>query len=301
MAAVDWTFWKELIEDEDYKIKIIDIGAAEMEGYSPSYKILMDLGIADIIGFEANQEACEALNKKNEVTSLYLPYFIGDGTSATFYETNWAPTSSLYPPNTKLLEKFHYLNEFTTVIKEHQVQTHRLDEISEIDRADFIKIDIQGSELIALENAVNVLKTAVLVQVEVEFVEMYKGQPLFSDVDSFMRSQGFQFHCFAGGISEQLPDQPNISLQLPGRPFKPLMQDNDPNKAFNQTLWADAYYVKDWMNLKVLSREQLISYAILCYSMLGSIDLAHVILTHIDEVYNSSFSKKFLNILLTSN
>ena len=287
MAAVDWTFWKELIGDENYKIKIIDIGAADMEGYSPSYKILMDLGIADIIGFEANQEACEALNKKNEITSLYLPYIIGDGTSATFYETNYAPTSSLYPPNTKLLEKFHYLNEFTTVIKEHQVQTHRLDEISEIDRADFINIDIQGSELIALENGVNVLKTAVLVQVEVEFVEMYKGQPLFSDVDSFMRSQGFQFHCFSGGISEQLP----------GRPFKPLMTDNDPNKPFNQTLWADAYYVKDWMNLKALSREQLISYAILTHSVLGSIDLTHVILTHIDEVNNSSFSNKFINIL----
>ena len=287
MAAVDWTFWKELIGDKNYKIKIIDIGAADMEGYSPSYKILMDLGIADIIGFEANQEACEALNKKNEITSLYLPYIIGDGTSATFYETNWAPTSSLYPPNTKLLEKFHYLNEFTTVIKEHQVQTHRLDEISEIDRADFIKIDIQGSELIALENGVNVLKTAVLVEVEVEFVEMYKGQPLFSDVDSFMRSQGFQFHCFGGGISEQLP----------GRPFKPLMSDNDPNKPFNQTLWADAYYVKDWMNLKALSREQLISYAILTHSLLGSIDLTHVILTHIDEVNNSSFSNKFINIL----
>lgn len=287
MAAVDWTFWKELIGDKNYKIKIIDIGAAEMEGYAPNYKILMDLGIADIIGFEANQEACEALNKKNETTSLYLPYIIGDGKSATFYETNYAPTSSLYPPNTKLLEKFHYLNEFTTVIKEHQVQTHRLDEISEIDRADFIKIDIQGSELIALENGVNVLKTAVLVEVEVEFVEMYKGQPLFSDVDSFMRSQGFQFHCFSGGISEQLP----------GRPFKPLMSDNDPNKPFNQTLWTDAYYVKDWMNLKALSREQLISYAILTHSLLGSIDLTHVILTHIDEVNNSSFSNKFINIL----
>ena len=287
MAAVDWTFWKELIGDKNYKVKIIDIGAADMEGYTPNYKILMDLGIAEIIGFEANQEACEALNKKNEITSLYLPYIIGDGKSATFYETNYAPTSSLYPPNTKLLEKFHYLNEFTTVIKEHQVQTHRLDEISEIDRADFIKIDIQGSELIALENGVNVLKTAVLVQVEVEFVEMYKGQPLFSDVDSFMRSQGFQFHCFSGGISEQLP----------GRPFKPLMTDNDPNKPFNQTLWADAYYVKDWMNLKALSREQLISYAILTHSVLGSIDLTHVVLTHIDEVNNSSFSNKFINIL----
>ena len=287
MAEVDWSFWKELTEDDNYKIKIIDIGAADMKGVSASYKILMDLGITDIIGFEPNQEACEALNKKEEENSLYLPYFIGDGASATFYETNWAPTSSLYPPNTKLLEKFHNLNELTTLIKKYQVQTHRLDEIPKIDRADFIKMDIQGSELKVLENGVNVLNTAVLVQVEVEFVEMYKGQPLFSDVDSFLRSQGFQFHCFYGGGV--------------GRPFKPLVKDNDPNEAFNQTLWADAYYVKDWMNLKALSREQLISYAILTYSLLGSIDLTHVILAHVDEVYNSSFSKKFLNILLTSN
>ena len=130
----------------------------------------------------------------------------------------------------------------------------------------------------------NVLNTAVLIQGEVEFVEMYKGQPLFADVDSFLRSKGFKFHCFDDGTG--------------GRPFKPLMIDNNPNKKFNQALWADAYYVKDWMNLKALSREQLVSYAIICYSMLGSIDLAHVILAHIDEVYNSSFSKKFLNILL---
>ena len=148
-------------------------------------------------------------------------------------------------------------------------------------------MDIQGSELKVLEYGVNVLNSAVLVQVEVEFVEMYKDQPLFSDVDSFLRSQGFQFHCFDGGVA--------------GRPFKPLVKDNDPNKAFNQALWADAFYVKDWMNLKALSREQLISYAILTYSLLGSIDLTHVILAHLDEVYNSSFSKKFLNILLTSN
>ena len=209
-----------------------------------------------------------------------MPYFIGDGEIATFYETNWAPTSSLYPPNTELLEKFHNLNELVTLIKEHQVQTHRLDEIPEIDRVDFIKMDIQGSELKVLENGVNVLNTAVLVQVEVEFVELYKGQPLFSDVDSFLRSQGFQFHCFDGDC---------------GRPFKPLLIDNDPTQAFNQTLWADAFYVKDWMNLKVLSREQLISYAFLTYSILGSIDLTYVILAHVDEVYNSSLSKQFLD------
>jgi len=34
----------------------------------------------------------------------------------------------------------------------------------------------------------------VLIQTEVEFVELYKGQPMFADVDIFLRASGFQFH-----------------------------------------------------------------------------------------------------------
>jgi len=292
VAVVSEEFWKELINDDEFIIKIIDIGAADMkDGFPPSYQKLIDLEMAEIVGFEPNKQACKELNQNNKKGTLYLPYFIGTGESETFYETNWPPTSSLYSPNSELLEKFHNLNNITTVVKKRQVKTHRLDEITEIDRADFIKMDVQGSELNVLKNGVSILKSAVITQIEVEFVEMYKGQPLFADIDSFMRSQGFQFHCFDGGASEQLS----------GRPFKPLMINNDPNQPFNQTLWADAFYVKDWMNLSKLTRNQLVAYAILTYSVLGSVDLSHVILNHIDKQYNSRFSDKFLNILLDSN
>ena len=292
MANIGESFWRELIGDDHYKLIIVDIGAADMaDGIPPSYQKLIDLEIAKIIGFEPNQDACDDLNKRSEKNSLYLPYFIGNGENATFYETNWAPTSSLFKPNSKLLEKFHNLNDLTTVVKEHQVETYRLDDISEVNHADFIKMDVQGSELNVLKNGINLLNTSVIAQIEVEFVEMYKDQPLFADIDSFMRSKGFQFHCFDGGISEQLS----------GRPFKPLMINNDPNKPFNQTLWADAFYVKDWMNLSLLSKEQLISYAILTYTVLGSVDLTHVILNHIDEINSSKFASKFLEILLNSN
>ena len=34
MATVEVKFWRELTEDENYKVKIIDIGAADMEGVS---------------------------------------------------------------------------------------------------------------------------------------------------------------------------------------------------------------------------------------------------------------------------
>ncbi|SVD07799.1 uncharacterized protein METZ01_LOCUS360653, partial [marine metagenome] len=144
------------------------------------------------------------------------------------------------------------------------VQTHRLDDIAEINAADFLKMDIQGSELKVLENATNLLETTLVLQVEVEFVELYKGQPLFADVDSFLRSRGFQFHCFDGGLA--------------GRTFKPLVVNDNINQKINQVLWADAFYVRDWMNLGALSKEQLITYAILSLDILKSPDLTHLIL-----------------------
>ena len=170
---MNFSFWRELI-DESYKIRIVDIGASD-GGYSPSYQPLIDVGLASLIGFEPDKEACEVLNKKNQKNSVYYPYFVGDGEAATFYETNWVLTGSLYPPNTPLLEKFQNLSEVVTLKEEHPVQTHRLDDIAEINGADFLKMDIQGSELKVLENATNLLETTLVLQVEVEFVELYKG------------------------------------------------------------------------------------------------------------------------------
>ena len=58
-------FWRELINDEDYKLQIIDIGAAEMDGVTPSYQKFIDLNIANIIGFEPNENACKVLNQNS--------------------------------------------------------------------------------------------------------------------------------------------------------------------------------------------------------------------------------------------
>jgi hypothetical protein len=55
----------------------------------------------------------------------------------------------------------------------------------------FLKIDTQGSELDILEGSRHVVKNCVGVQVEVEFSPIYHNQPLFADVDAWLRKQGF--------------------------------------------------------------------------------------------------------------
>jgi hypothetical protein len=75
------------------------------------------------------------------------------------------------------------------------VQTMPLDAClarHDVPRADFLELDVQGSELDVLIGAEATLRTTLGVQVEVEFVPIYVDQPLFADVDRFLRGRGFE-------------------------------------------------------------------------------------------------------------
>lgn len=264
----------------DFRLNVLDVGAAL--GERPSYQGLVDAGRARLMGFEPNAAECEKLNRQYGEPHRFFPFFVGDGRPATFHETNWVLTGSLYPPNTPLLEKFQNLAEVVTPVAQHPVETTRLDDIPDIRDVDFIKMDVQGSELAVLEHGRRVLADTLLVQVEVEFVELYRGQPMFADVDRFLRSQGFQFHAFNG---------------LAGRAFKPLVFNNNINQPMRQVLWSDALYVRDWMALDALSTEKLRSYAILAHDILRSYDLAHLVLSALDQREGSGRSAAYLQRL----
>jgi FkbM family methyltransferase len=266
---------------DKFQVNILDVGAALSE--RPPYQSLIDVGRARIIGFEPNTQECERLNRKYGEPHLFLPYFIGDGQPANFHETNWALTGSLYEPNSPLLEKFQNLAEVVKPVAQHPVSTTRIDDIAEIDDVDLVKIDVQGSELAVFQNATRALSGTLVIQTEVEFVELYKGQPLFADVDVFLRGNGFQFHTFTGFGS---------------RAFKPLLINRNVNAGLRQFLWSDAIYVRDWMRLEQLSEIKLRKYAVLAHDVLQSYDLAHLVLVALDRKIGGDLAKAYLNRLI---
>ncbi|MHB1140928.1 MAG: FkbM family methyltransferase [Sulfuricaulis sp.] len=268
---------------KDFLINILDIGAALTE--RPPYQSLIDAGRAKITGFEPNARECERLNREYGEPHRFLPHFIGDGQPATFHETNWLLTGSLFEPNTPLLEKFQNLAELMTPVATHPVSTARIDDVSEIGDVDYIKIDVQGSELAVFQNASRALSGAILIQTEVEFVELYKGQPMFADVDTFLRGKGFQLHCFD---------------KIGSRAFKPLVRGNDINAGIRQALWTDAYYVSDWMHLEGLPEIKLQKYAVLAHDLLHSFDLAHLVLTALDRKAGSNIAAAYLQKLINN-
>ena len=144
----------------------------------------------------------------------------------------------------------------------------------------------RGAKLVVFENASRALSSALLIQTEVEFVELYKGQPMFADVDTFLRANGFQFHTMNG---------------VSGRAFKPLIANGDVNSAFRQSLWTDALYVRDWMHLEDLSETKLRNYAILAHDILRSYDLAHLVLSALDSKTGGGRAADYLQRLVGNN
>jgi protein O-GlcNAc transferase len=268
------------------RLRCIDCGALKIEGTQKDpWIVFAEAGLAEVIGFEPISEECERLNATCGFPESirYLPYAIGDGARHTLNITNLPMTSSLFEPDTDTLDLFHNLGEFTQVVARESLQTMRLDDLADLGPIDFLKLDIQGAELMALQNATSVLANTSVIQCEVEFVELYKGQPLFADVDSFLRSQGFCFLKFAYTM---------------GRPFKPLLLDDNPNRQISQTLWADAVFVKDFRLRHQWEDRILQSSALILHKFYQGFDLARLLIQELDRRHGTVLVSEYLSFFL---
>jgi FkbM family methyltransferase len=262
----------------------VDIGAMLLDGVADPLARLSQVGLATVIGFEPLAAECARLNALGVRGRQYLPYAVADGRRRTFHVTNTGMTSSLLAPNVPLVSAFHNLAELMQVVATPEIETRRLDDVAEIRATgcDYLKLDTQGSEVEILTHATTVLSRCLLVQTEVEFVPLYEGQPLFAEIDQLLRSHGFMFHRFLG---------------LSGRPYKPIVVNNDRNQAISQTLWSDAVYVPDLARLGSLPPESLLKLAALLHEVYQSVDLCHVVLAHYDRQSRTALAERYLDRL----
>ena len=175
--------------NKSLKFEIIEVGAHPYGSKEELFYRLLDFfPDSKINAFEINETECQKLNKLSKNGVQFFPYALGCKEEIRkLYETNHPMCTSLYEPNIELLKLYHNL-EVAYLKNISEIKTISIDKFMEtekINTVDFIKIDIQGAELDVFKGANKCLENILSIVSEVEFIQIYKNQPLFGDVCSF--------------------------------------------------------------------------------------------------------------------
>jgi len=181
-----------LIQNEN-RFVLSDIGA--MGGIPKIWKVYEEY--LRIIAFEPDDREFNKLISKKYL--LNLNYALAEASkNLDYYITAAHGKSSNIEPNTDLLSQYPCTSDYEvqrkiTLSSSKVTSLDILRGSGSIPEIDFIKIDTQGSELSILKGGSNlILKDLLGIQVEVQFVPLYKNQPLFRHVDEFLTLNDFQ-------------------------------------------------------------------------------------------------------------
>jgi len=218
---------------QNYPFTYVDAGAR----WGPKSNLLTLFPSSKWVGFEPDPTECALVNSKAQAGWRCFPLALGPAHgSQPLYVTRSADWNSLYEPDPQVFSQFNGLEDFHYVEHQCQVPVTSLDKLAFSDphllgNADYLKLDVQGAEADVLQGAKTLLaKSLVAVEVEVEFLPLYKRQPLFDQIHAMMMDNGFLLfdltrnRCIRSGFTADIETR-------------------------GQLIWGDALYLKDFRSL----------------------------------------------------
>lgn len=167
-----------------YPTLIVDIGA-HIGMWSRYVKTVYPNSLYFML--EANSD-CEG-----ELKETGMPYEIAllgehDGVEKNYYKINGGDCSG----NSVYRERTEAYDDSRCSVQRLKTQT--LDSILKRKnlQPDFVKLDVQGSELDVLKGAIETLKQAEFVLLEIEVAEFNQGRPTFAEIIAYMDKAGFE-------------------------------------------------------------------------------------------------------------
>lgn len=160
-----------------------------------------------IHSFEPLPEVYPLLQQNTRKIEKIRTYNYALGSAAgtlIFYSNAYSHASSALP----MSDLQQHLIPGTAKVEQITVDVKRLDDISTelaLVPPVLLKMDVQGFEKEILKGATNCLHQIDYLLFEASFVPMYKGEPLFDEMHSFVKELGFEFIAPVGFLqSEQL-------------------------------------------------------------------------------------------------
>ncbi len=182
---------------------------------------------AIIYSFEPLPDCFAELKNALPKDVRFFPFECGIGSSEQtleFLRSFHTPSSSFLKMEEFHKEAFPYSSE-GQASKPIEVKVTTLDKAlgdATIEDNILLKIDVQGYELEAIAGAERMLEKASVVILEMSFVRLYAGQPLFHDVYEKMYELGYRFH---GSLSQMTHPQTGEVVQTDAL----FVNENRPN------------------------------------------------------------------------
>lgn len=197
---------KELISHfkKDEKLIIFDIGSCD--GLD-SIKYARMFPSASIYAFEPLSKNVELIHSNINtygVSSIQVvpialsdkkgqeKFYVSSGNPEELKSSDWDygnKSSSLLQPD-KSTEVLDWL-KFDQVETVDTNTLHAFCKENQIQIIDYIHIDVQGAELMVLDGASEYISRIKMIWMEVENIPLYKDQPLKTEVELYMRRNGF--------------------------------------------------------------------------------------------------------------
>ncbi len=125
-----------------------------------------------------------AISDHNEMIEFYQ---IDEAKTKTTWADGNQGASSIFKASGKYpVEEYHQ-----NLIKVEAITLHSFMTKHDIPFIDVMWMDIQGAELKALMGLGNKLDKVKIIHLEVEFIEIYKEQPLFATIDEYLKQNNF--------------------------------------------------------------------------------------------------------------
>ncbi|MBC8121007.1 MAG: FkbM family methyltransferase, partial [Gemmatimonadaceae bacterium] len=279
----------------DLHLTVCHVGSRSLDGSgedSDSERWRIFAPNLTVYGFEADVDACRQMNLEFEARQAnwqekHIPKALWSTVGkSTLYLTSFPACSSLYRPDRNYLKRFSGYAEYTEVVSTVEVETTTLDAFCKsegIEEIDFLQIDVQGGDLDVLKGGAQIIAKSVLSTIiEVEFVPLYKDQPLFGEIDCHLRNSGFD-----------LFDLEPYRVQRTGSPiFSPIHP--------GQLLWSNAFYFRDLLRSdpgKLMTPERLLKLACIA-DVLNFPDYTLELLAHLTTEYGSNEKYNFSEIIV---
>lgn len=249
------------------KIKVLDVGANPLD--APPYEDLLEQGYCQLFGFEPQKDAFEQLQKQPQANRKYFNAAVGKGGRQKFNITQHSGFSSLfkiYEPSIRFIGRFQ---KATRVVEVEELDLVRLDDVDGLSMVDVLKIDVQSAEKNIMETGPRTLSECDFIILEMRYLRLYENEPMFGEMDQFLRECGFMLHRFLPMKSVVINNSQAAKLR--------------PRRAASQLVDGDAIYLRDLTDLAEHTTDRLKKMTIVAACISHSYDLALLLLDELVE------------------